>query len=92
MIHRDKTQGSTRFSLILPKIAAIAEAKLQSNPFLENPVFVLPVSRRDRLFFSFSYLFRQQPKRDQMLDNLKSAMIALAKHLIVATSVPNQQL
>jgi len=51
---------SRRLSLILPTQAAIAEAKLQLNPFLVN----LPVSQRDRLFFSFSCLFRQQPKRD----------------------------
>jgi len=63
---------STRFSLILPTQAAIAEAKLQLNPFLENLVFVLPVSQRDHLFFSFSYLFRQQPKRDRQGNNLKS--------------------
>jgi hypothetical protein len=30
-------------------------------------------------------------RRDRQVNNLKSAMIALAKHLIVATSVPNQQ-
>jgi len=44
-----------RFSLILPSQVAIAEAKPQLNPFLEN----LPFSLRDRLFFSFSCLFRQ---------------------------------
>jgi len=67
------------------------------KPLLAN----LPVSRRDRLFFSFSCLFRQQPKRDclwqrasldRLVNHLKSAMITLAKHLIVVTNFPNQQL
>ena len=81
MIHRDQALRSTRFSLILPSQAAIAEAKLQLNPFLAN----LAVSRRDCLW--------QRASLDRLVNNLKSAMITLAKHLIIiATIVPNQQL
>jgi hypothetical protein len=78
----EKVSGRTDDSLfpnLLQSSSDRAEAKLQFRLFLAN----LAVSRRDRLFFSFSCLFRQQQKRDclwqrasldQLVNNLKSAI------------------
>jgi hypothetical protein len=62
---------STRFSLILPSQAAIAEAKLQLNRFLAN----LPVSGRDHL--AIKYVLRLKLKRARFLAKFHQDLVPI---------------